>query len=530
MTKNIDKKRIAALCVFLIGILAVAYYIIVAQRAEFDSDYTDTLLWAEAMLSGKGLFSKEMYYAYTLPFGGSLLMAPFVAIFGISYKAQVLGILILFLIFIFALYKFFRVMDFTVNETFVAVGLIMLFTLPSKEIRMTMWGHVIHYSLGFLFVVVALTIFSKINISDINVGKKISFGSKTNVIYIALLTLFTFLCCSNGLTTILFFAIPFFGAIIIERFIDTDKELFCGENIGSLSVAIVALAAGGVGFILSKLMQRDVITVYDSIFKKIPMWQHWVWDLTERVRTFLLCTCGIVENEVSMESFGGMRIMYMAMFGFVLMLVPLIAAVSLKKFENKIMRLFFISYYILLFATVFVFDFSVIARGTSHRLTGVYMTAITVTVMYMIWLIRDVKLQRFGFVLGIVFAGASLFVLYGFTTLRGQNRYDGLAKVLEENNLKYGYAEYWSAQVTTVLSDNRVEVCPIIVEDDGQVNKNLYNIYGRQYESKEGVDRYFAFLSQWEYDTVQDTIGKDAVEVIPYDSDGYILVFDKNIF
>ncbi|MDO4189807.1 MAG: hypothetical protein Q4D29_12560 [Lachnospiraceae bacterium] len=535
MFKSLDKKRIAALAIFLIGILAVAYYILVAQRVEFDSDYTDTLLWAEAMISGHGLFNKAMYYAYTLPFGGSLLMVPFVAIFGISYKAQVLGILVLFVIFVIALYMMFKAMDFSVNESLVAVGTIMLFTLPSKEIRMTMWGHVIHYSLGLLFVALALWMFSKINISDICIniggkgGKKITFGNKQNVIWIVVLAVFSLLCCSNGLTTILFFVIPFFGAVIIERFIDTDNELFSKENISTLAVVIISFIAGGAGFVASKILQRGVVTVYDSMFKDIPMWQHWVWDINERVRIFLMCSTGIVENKVAMESFSGIRIMYMALFSFILIFVPFIATISYKKFENRIMKIFLISYYILLFATLFVFDFSM-ARGTSHRLTGVYMTAISATVMYMIWLARDIKLQRFGYVLGIVFVMAGLFCLYGVASLRGQNRYDGLIKVLKDNNLKYGYAEYWSAQVTTVLSDNNVEVCPIIISEDGELSKNLYNIYEEQYATKDGVDRYFAFLSAWEYETVKDTLASDAIDVIQYDSDGYIVVFDHNIF
>ena len=143
---------------------------------------------------------------------------------------------------------------------------------------------------------------------------------------------------------------------------------------------------------------------------------------------------------------------------------------------------------------------------------------------------KRLKASEIWISLGVAFTVAGLFVLYGIVSLRGQNRYDGLAKVLEENNLKYGYAEYWSAQVTTVLSDNKVEMCPIIVNEDGQVTKNLYNIYDEQYASRDGVDRYFAFLSAWEYETVQNTVGKDAIDVIQYDSDGYIVVFDKNIF
>ena len=34
----------------------------------------------------------------------------------------------------------------------------------------------------------------------------------------------------------------------------------------------------------------------------------------------------------------------------------------------------------------------------------------------------------------------------------------------------------------------------------------------------------------WEYETAKDTVCKDASEVIPFDEDGYIVIFDHNLF
>ena len=89
MSLKINKTKVLSYIVLALGIIAVLYYIIIGQKSEFDSDFTDTILWAEAMITGNGLFDKTMAYAYTLPFGGSLLMAPFVAVFGVGYKAQI---------------------------------------------------------------------------------------------------------------------------------------------------------------------------------------------------------------------------------------------------------------------------------------------------------------------------------------------------------------------------------------------------------------------------------------------------------
>jgi len=554
MTKKanikLDIKSILSILLFAAGILAVLYYILVAQRVEFDSDFTDTVIWAEAMLTGNGLFDKTMSYAYTLPFGGSLLMAPFVAIFGLGYTAHAAGFVLFLAIFVFALYKMLRGMNFSANESMVASGIILLLSLATKDTRMTMWGHIIHYSLGLLFVVIAMAVYSKIDIGsfDISFLKSKTSGEENSedgnsenttsnhkkfawskIKWIVVLAVITALFCTNGLTTILFFFIPFFGAVIIERFIIVEEDLFCKKNINSLSIAVICGIAGVFGYAVSKLLQRGVITVYDDMFKTIPMWQSWIWDFTERIRCFIVCTAGEINNDVPMESFTGIRIMYMALYGFILLVIPFIAIFSYRKMENKIMRMYFIAYYILLLATLFVYDFST-ARGTAHRLVGLYMTAVICSVIYMMWLIKNASLARFGYVLAIAFAVASLFCCFNTVSLRGQNRYDRLTNVLKENDLKYGYAEYWSAQVTTILSNNDVEVCPINVREDGGISKRLYNIREWQFDTRDGVDRYFAFLSAWEYETVKDTYASNAIDVIQFDDDGYILIFDHNIF
>ncbi len=502
----------------------VLYYIIAKERIEFDSDFTDTILWAEAMLTGNGLFDPEMYYAYTLPFGGSLLMMPFVAIFGVGYTAHALGFILFFAIFVFSLYKFLRSMDFPVDNSLTAAAFILLMSLPTKNTRMIMWGHVIHYSLGLLFVITALAVYSGIDTGNQVFSKE---NRKRSILLIVLTALF----CTNGLTTILFFCIPFYGAVILERFICIKDELFCSENKNTAVLSAAGLIAAGAGFIGSAVIQRlsGVKTVYEGLFKTIPMWQEWVWEFTERLRVMMVCVAGEIPSEIPMESTTGIRVMYMAFVSLVIIFTPFIAFFAYRKIENRIIRLYMLSYIILLAATLFIYDFSH-ARGTIHRMVGLYMTAVTVTVIFMMWLLRQGALSRFGAVLAVILSVACVFSAYSVTALRGQNRYDGLIAVLRDNELKRGYAEYWSAQVTTVLSDSDITVAPVIISESGEVTPRLYNAREDQFEAEEGTDRYFIFLSSWEYEITEDTVCRDASEVIPFDDDGYIVIFDHNLF
>ena len=519
-----NRKRAAIVLLFIFSIFMVLYYILVKERVEFDSDFTDTILWSEAMLTGNGLFDSRMYYAYTLPFGGSLLMMPFVAVFGVGYTAHALGFILFLAIFVFSLYKFFRSMDFSVDYTMAATAIVLLMSLPTKDTRMIMWGHVIHYSLGLLFVMIAMAVYSGID-------TKVPAFSKENRKKSLLLAILTALFCTNGLTTILFFCIPFYGAVIMERFVNIKDELFCTENKNTASICTAGLCAAGAGFIISAIVQRlsGVITVYEGMFKTIPAWQEWVWDITERLRIMMVCVAGEISSEIPMESFTGIKVMYMAFISLVIIFIPFIAFCAYRRIENRNIRIYMISYIILLAATLFVYDFSQ-ARGTAHRIVGLYMTALTVTVIFTMWLLKQGALSRFGVLLVILLSVACLFSTYNVASLRGQNRYDSLIAVLKDNDLHRGYAEYWSAQVTTVLSDADITVAPVFISEDGVISPRKYNSRDDQFAAEEGIDRYFVFLSTWEYETTRDTVCRDALEIIPFDEDGYIAVFDHNLF
>ncbi len=521
---KISRKRAGAIALFAFSVFMVLYYILFKERIEFNSDFTDTILWAEAMLTGNGLFDHNMYYAYTLPFGGSLLMMPFVAMFGVGYTAHALGFILFLAIFVFSLYKLLRSMDLTKEQTMTAAAVILLMSLVTKNTRMIMWGHVIHYSLGLLFVYIAVAVYSGINAAE-------SVFSKANKKKSILLIVLTALFCTNGLTTILFFFIPFYGALILERFINIRDELLCKENKNTAMLSIAGLAAAGAGFVISRIVQKlsGVVTVYEGLFKKIPMWQQWVWDITERLRNMMVCVAGEIPTAVPMESTTGIRILYMAFTALIIIFTPFIALRVYKKIENKIIRIYLLSYIILLVFTVFIFDFSE-ARGTVHRMVGLYMTAVTVTVIFMMWLLKQKALSRFGALLAIILAGACLISAFNVTALRGQNRYDALIGVLKENGLSRGYAEYWSAQVTTVLSDADILVAPVLISEDGEIKPRLYNAREDQFAAVEGVDRYFVFLSTTEYEATKDTVCADALEVIQFDEDGYLVIFDHNIF
>lgn len=130
------------------------YYFI--SKGYYHADCTDTITWAEAVLDGKALMNSDFYYACLLPFGGQLLMVPFVAIFGVSMTAQLCGMVLFAICFGLALAFLLRSMNFSYKWSVFGVSALFLIVSISEKLREIFWCHIIYYSLGLLFVMVGL--------------------------------------------------------------------------------------------------------------------------------------------------------------------------------------------------------------------------------------------------------------------------------------------------------------------------------------------------------------------------------------
>ena len=90
---NKYKKPVATVISYIIPVLIflyvasiVIYFITSAYRAEFHSDCTDTILWANASIEGNAVYDKDFNYACFLPFGINVIMQPLIGMFGLTNK------------------------------------------------------------------------------------------------------------------------------------------------------------------------------------------------------------------------------------------------------------------------------------------------------------------------------------------------------------------------------------------------------------------------------------------------------------
>ena len=127
---------LTGIAVFALGILAVLFYIWKRCRAEFNADFTDTILWANASVESGKFYNPDYWYAYFLPFSGIPIMIPIVAVFGLTYFSHQLGMTVFLIIFAISLVLFMRACGLKTSETFALSGLVLIFMCTSSITRM----------------------------------------------------------------------------------------------------------------------------------------------------------------------------------------------------------------------------------------------------------------------------------------------------------------------------------------------------------------------------------------------------------
>ena len=102
---------------------------------------------------------------------------------------------------------------------------------------------------------------------------------------------------------------------------------------------------------------------------------------------------------------------------------------------------------------------------------------------------------------------------------------------LEEQGLNYGYATYWNANILTLISNSKVKVRDISLDNDQPV-KGWLNTDRAWYNSQPKQDKYFVLLTNSEYDdkvSRNHSILDNTSEILRY-GNWVILVKDNNIF
>ena len=520
-----NKKKLsllAGLCIFALALCVVIFFIFKRCRAEYNGDYTDTLLWAYTAVKSGHFYDSGYWYAYFLPFSGIPLMMPVVSAFGLTYFSHQLGMTLFTLIFAASLVFFMRSAGHSYGESFTLSGITMILMCSSQITRMIFYGHIIHYSMAIVFMCIAMSLLKRSSVYDPD--------AKRGRVFTAMTCIWCMLCCTNGIATILLFFVPFAGSLVLERYLNKEPLSFSHDKVLIRNVFYIA-AGGFCGFLIKSVFFKS--RNYEASITALLPSDGWVWKQSPFLLEWIKVLTDNSTSDVQMASFNGIRILCMYVLALVILIVPVFALLFFKKISNRMVRLLILFYWIMFATTMLTYSVSY-ALVSTWRLAGLVCAALIVTLVFSLYMIKE-KLYMRWFVL-VVPVIAVCMIIAGLTVKNipsalNANRNDKLIEIYKEHGLTRGYSSFWnSANAVTVLSGDTIHVSPILFWPDGRYGVRHYQSSPSDYTDVPGTDRYFVAVDAQEMEYTKDTLVANSIEQIKYDDNLYILVFDRNVF
>lgn len=527
MKSKLKLKKGIDIFLFLCAIAAcycVCFYIFALFRNEITSDCTDTMWWAEAMITSGKLYSPTFRYAALIPFGGELLMYPFVKLFGVSMLAQSLSMLCFAILFTVCLYlcvkELFRDRSFALLSVFMMLAILCV----SVKLREIFWGHIIYYSLGVLFFFVEMFLVCRIfrTFNEKNADWK----------WLAFLGLWSFLTATNGLLSLVQCILPVFGALVLQWCFNDKKN----EKLESLMLTMAAMLflCSVAGYLAGNLLKGDLTAGYANAYSSFEGSTEWTNNLMKLIpQWYTLLGVKVKAGEHFMSVDGIFNLIRIA-YATLLVIIPVIMMWMLPKIKEIPVRLLVFSHWIMTGIIMMGYVFGRLSGG-NWRLSPLLCSSVLLLAAFVQICLRTTDLRRFGCLMAVVCVSVNLLTVFQVSSMNGQaykkeNVYYGLAEFLEENDLEYGYATFWHSNVITLLSDSKVRVRNVEI-DGARISKGYYQSEAYWFDEQEGVKDYFLLLTKNEFVNLTQS-GCTQIEgyykYLEY-SNYYILVFDSNI-
>lgn len=519
--------------IILMSFAITGYYLLFPAEGYFHADCADTIFWANAGYEAGGIYDDTFTYACLLPFGGNLIMQPLVAIFGVSMTAHVTGMFIFLLLFSVFMFLMLRQMGWNLKWSAIAYSALVLTVSSSEKLREIFWGHMIYYSLGILFIFVGLTIafklFNKTENQDFKSQKK------SLVLWLILLFVWFFLCCTNQIMAVTIFAFPVIMGIAGERFFDFTSKPLSLKNVFAYIMIAVMCVGMAAGYLFANVLSDGIVAGYEDAYSRFSASDKWLENAMSFPQHWLTLLGVTITDGDAIMSAGGIAGLLRVVFAVVISAVPVAAVFAYPKIKNRCSRVFIITHWIVTALIAMGYIFGKLSAA-NWRLIPVVCTSVITTIIFIKWLFENTSFKRIGglimcpIVIVCVFVAAEILKMpYNYGR---DNALHKAAEYLVEKDLSYGYATFWNAGSVTVISDSKATARNINVNDDGTISPYYYQSSTRWFEDIEGQENYFLLLSGAEYDKLLSADSDLLNRCISESSCGdfHILVFSENLF
>ncbi|MCI8996468.1 MAG: hypothetical protein HFI30_12440 [Lachnospiraceae bacterium] len=513
----------------LAALVLVFTYICQTGWSFYNSDCADSLFWAQASYEAKSLFNKDFIYACTLPFGGQWFFLPFIGLFGMTVKTQILGMCLFLLVFSLSLFFFLKVFGLTLPQSLSALAGILMVLSLSDKLREIFWGHVLYYSCAVLGIQIFLLLFI--------LYEKYRKAQRTKVqwLLLSLLCIWTLLVSANGASVLSISVLPLLVGIAGERFLDERPFSWQEERpflllMGALVLSLLA------GYWLHGRLTAGYTADYEDGYMIYTAISNWEGNQL-RLLPYWVQLLGFTPSGEDILSLSGLSLLIKLCAGIAFILIPILLLVFYKKVSDRMSRIYILMHWTLTGILLFGWLYGELASA-GWRLSPLVYSSCIMTIIFLrlsFQQLKKLQWKRVGvlLLLGIFLTG--LTAAGDLCTLprdyRQVNHLYAVADFLESQDLSYGYSTFWEANALTVISDSQVKARGIRIEGAGYTIEP-YQTSLIWYEDQPGIQQYFVLLKTSHYYEMLENgniLTESAISIHQVE-DFTILIFDKNIF
>jgi len=502
--------RVAVLALSIIfaalALWQIIYYTTGPAEGYFHSDCTDSLYWAEAAAESGTVFNPEYYYAALLPFSAQIWLVPLIHIFGVTMTAHVIGMVIFAVLFFAAIIFFCRSMEWSWSFSLFTSGATVLLLSSSDKMREIMWGHVIYYSLGLIILFTGMGLMLRMCRSFKN-GKKIRAW-----IYAALFFLFMMFGATNGSQCIAIYTLPMLGAIVAEAIFNSKEKLISKHNKYNWLALLLLCVATVVGLYILGIWKGDLIAGYADAYSMLDKVSGWMNNLLKFPESYLSLYGVNIADGTALNGEGTIDMLIKLAASVIMLVLPVVLIIYYKKIEDRPTKLVLWIHLVVSAVIMVGFVCGRLSAG-NWRLIPLVGTSIiaSIAAIRFMFLSEEYKLswRRTG---ALLLLFPLLCSLVNFKEIKEMpkdyghdNAHHKLVEFLEKEGLEYGYAEFWTAQASTVISDSKVKIRPITISSADGIDPYRYQSNENWFTDQKGVEKYFVVLSAYEYNLILNT-------------------------
>lgn len=494
--KTVDKWFVTGL---IVSLAIIMVYIFTNTKDNAQSDWATAVLLAREQMRSGQWFPESWVYAQSIwVFSLNLLVIPFLKITNNMLLARELAVAVQTLLCSGVCYLALQRM---MNKNSALLVCILLLIPLSPIVNRNFFYEATYYPQ--IFWLMSLFLITD-NLYRVRKHNKWAFCG-----WMALCVLVCMAITSGDTKELVRIGAPFLGAIVVLlaiKYKEDVKGILTQYRV--LTICLLVCLGTGLGLVFQQCVKQNVL--FDEGVAKILFSETDEWGNNLSVIFASFAEMYGLDGTGEVVSVNGVLSILKGMMAVLLTLgIPVWSLISFKKLKNFYQRIFVLYSVISAFLMFYICLISQDVGGSARYFLGIYINNMVLAgICFDCTLSENIQWRRLILVLTM-----SVCVICAI-----QNRddseidyanYQEMIEFLKEQNVSYGYAEYWSAGVTTVLSNGEVE---LVAHEKGRQGTPLYWLCSTQWYEDDYHDGDFCFVIK-EGEPVEDRYREFADEI-----------------